>query len=82
MKASGNHVTSANDALDAELIDSLWIEDEFGEAALDALVEDYCRSVLTLDEITAYQRLAGVVPAAPVLRLPLHASPQPLRSAA
>lgn len=73
--------TSADDALDVELIESLWIEDAFGEDALDALAEDYCRSVLTVDEITAYQRIAGVVPAAPVIAL-TRSSPQLLRSAA
>jgi hypothetical protein len=83
MMAGSERATSADgDALDSQLIDSLWIEDEFGEDALDALVEHYCRSVLSVDEITSYRRLAGVVPAAPLVQLSLPASPEPLRRAA
>lgn len=63
------------DALDAELFDSLWIEDEFGEAALEALVEDYCRSVLSVEEITAYRAAAGITEPAPALVLPPPATP-------
>lgn len=50
----------APDALDAELASSLWIEDVFGETALEPLVEDYCRSVLSIEEITAYRAAAGI----------------------
>ncbi|GAA0645735.1 hypothetical protein GCM10010174_80950 [Kutzneria viridogrisea] len=61
-----------DDELDVALLDSLWIENCFGEAALDLLAEDYCRSVLSIEEIHAYRALAGVAPT-PVLRLPIPA---------
>lgn len=51
---------AAFDALDeTELVTSLWIEDEFGEDALAALADAWCRSLLAPAEI-----------ASPVVRLP------------
>lgn len=65
--------------LDDCLLESLWIEDVFGEEALDALCEDWCRRVLTIDEILGYQAIAGVTPA-PIAYLPIPADQLPKTS--
>lgn len=58
------------DALDEiALVESLRIEDEHGEDALDALADAWCRSV-SLAEIVSCQEQAEVI-TAPVVRLPM-----------
>lgn len=71
----GSEITTAElvEVLDEELVEAIWIEDMFGEAALDQLVDDWCRAQHTVDEIVERQRLAGVE-IAPVIRLPIPAS--------
>ena len=75
---------AAFDALDeTELVESLWIEDEFGEAALDPLVDAWCLSVDSPAEITSNQAPAAVT-ASLVVHLPNTNTRDPLltRSAA
>ena len=61
-KMDGSEITTAElvEVLDEELVEAIWIEDMFGEAALDQLVDDWCRAQHTVDEIVERQRLAGV----------------------
>lgn len=61
------------EVLDEELVESLWIEDVFGEEALDQIAEDWCRTQHTPDEIKARQRLAGAE-LAEVISLPIPAN--------
>lgn len=47
------------EVLEEELLESLWIEDVFGEEAVEQLADDWCRSQHTPDELVERQRLAG-----------------------
>lgn len=62
----------AFEVLDDELIEACWIEDMFGEEAVEQLADDWCRTQHSLGEIEARQRLAGVQSAS-VIRFPIPA---------